>query len=241
MNAEAITTDKLFLEKVGEGIPAELPAPQPWDPSVSHAPVRRDLLSTDEKKLALRNALRYFPQAWHAELVPEFADELRRFGRIYMHRFRPGYAMYARPIESYPARCAQAAAIMLMIQNNQTIERRFKVPYINSRYITPTLFVITLYYLFTYQSAWFQENANPFNDINSVPMFIFFILFGCMAYFSFRKNFSLIPVLGIITCSYLVAQIDVKNWIGFIVWLISGLIIYFSFSYKNSKLNQINI
>jgi urocanate hydratase len=118
MNAEAITTDKLFLEKVGEGIPSELPSPQPWDPSVSHAPVRRDLLSTDEKKLALSNALRYFPQAWHAELAPEFADELRRFGRIYMHRFRPGYAMYARPIESYPARCAQAAAIMLMIQNN---------------------------------------------------------------------------------------------------------------------------
>jgi len=130
---------------------------------------------------------------------------------------------------------------VLMLQNNHTIERRFKVPYINSRYITPVLFIISIYYLFGHQLTWFQENANPVNDINSMPMFLFFILFGSMAYLSFIKNFSLIPVLGIITCSYLVAQIDVRNWVGFIVWLLSGLIIYFSFSYKNSKLNQENL
>jgi len=108
----------LFHQQILEGIPAELPAPKPYDPSVNHAPKRRDLLSSEEKKLALRNALRYFPARHHPILVPEFARELKDYGRIYMYRFRPDYAMHARPIEDYPAQSRQAAGIMLMIQNN---------------------------------------------------------------------------------------------------------------------------
>ena len=107
-----------FAESILAGILAELPAHPGIDPSVSHAPVRKDILSADEKKLALRNALRYFEPRHHEVLAPEFADELRRYGRIYMHRFRPTYAMHARPIGDYPARTPQAAAVMLMIQNN---------------------------------------------------------------------------------------------------------------------------
>lgn len=107
-----------FKEEIIQGIPQTLPAPQPYDTTVSHAPRRKDILSPDEKKLALKNALRYFPAEWHAELAPEFLNELNTYGRIYMHRFRPSYAMYARPIGEYPAVCEQAAAIMLMIQNN---------------------------------------------------------------------------------------------------------------------------
>ena len=107
-----------FAESILAGIPAELPAHPGIDPSVSHAPVRKDILSADEKKLALRNALRYFEPRHHEVLAPEFADELRRYGRIYMHRFRPTYAMHARPIGDYHARTPQAAAVMLMIQNN---------------------------------------------------------------------------------------------------------------------------
>ncbi|MDE5635031.1 MAG: urocanate hydratase, partial [Muribaculaceae bacterium] len=94
------------------------PAPRPYDPEVNHAPRRKDILTPEEKRLALRNALRYFDPKHHAELAPEFADELNRYGRIYMYRFRPDYPMYARPIDEYPARSRQAAAIMLMIQNN---------------------------------------------------------------------------------------------------------------------------
>lgn len=101
-----------------QGIPDRLPEPRPLDDSVSHAPIRKDILSAEEKNLALRNALRYFPKAHHATLAPEFADELRKYGRIYMYRFRPDYDMYARPIDEYPAKCQQAASIMVMIQNN---------------------------------------------------------------------------------------------------------------------------
>lgn len=107
-----------FQTAICHGIPAHLPAPQPRDASVSHAPKRKDILSSDEKKLALRNALRYFPAEWHAELAVDFLNELKEYGRIYMHRFRPSYAMHARPIYAYPAQCQQAAVIMLMIQNN---------------------------------------------------------------------------------------------------------------------------
>ena len=107
-----------FKAEILAGIPPELPAPKPYDPSINHAPRRKDILSAGEKELALRNALRYFPESMHAVLAPEFADELKRYGRIYMYRFRPGYEMYARPIGEYPARCPQAAAIMAMIQNN---------------------------------------------------------------------------------------------------------------------------
>ena len=107
-----------FKQQILLGIPAQLPDPPPYDPQVSHAPIRKAILSKEERKLALRNALRYFPSEHHAVLAPEFAKELANFGRIYMHRFRPEYQMYARPIKEYPAQCEEAAAIMLMIQNN---------------------------------------------------------------------------------------------------------------------------
>ncbi|MEN0002835.1 MAG: urocanate hydratase [Bacteroidota bacterium] len=109
-----------FQQAILQGIPSALPAPQPIDPQISHAPVRniKHTLTADDRKLALRNALRYFAPEHHHILAPEFADELERFGRIYMYRFRPTYTMYARPIEEYPHQSKQAAAIMLMIQNN---------------------------------------------------------------------------------------------------------------------------
>ena len=107
-----------FREEILKGIPDKLPQARERDNRVSHAPKRKDLLSPAEKELALKNALRYFPAGMHAELAPEFARELRDYGRIYMYRFRPDYEMYARPIDEYPARCRQAAAIMAMIQNN---------------------------------------------------------------------------------------------------------------------------
>jgi len=107
-----------FQEEILRGIGDELPAVKPYDPNINHAPKRKDILTEQEKVLALKNALRYFPQKFHATLAPEFAEELRRYGRIYMYRFRPDYDMYARPIDEYPARSRQAAAIMAMIQNN---------------------------------------------------------------------------------------------------------------------------
>jgi len=107
-----------FKEQVAEGIPNVLPSPKPYDSSINHAPKRKDILSDEEKKLALRNALRYFDKKHHAELLPEFKHELETYGRIYMYRLRPDYKMYARSIDAYPAKSKQAAAIMLMIQNN---------------------------------------------------------------------------------------------------------------------------
>ena len=107
-----------FQADIRAGIPERLPELRPYDHSVSHAPKRKDILTPEEKKLALRNALRYFPKKFHATLAPEFAEELRTYGRIYMYRFRPQYDMYARPIEDYPHKSLQAAGIMLMIQNN---------------------------------------------------------------------------------------------------------------------------
>lgn len=107
-----------FKDQILQGIPTELPAKKPFDHNVSHAPKRKDILSMEEKKLAVRNALRYFPKAWHAELAKEFYAELQEYGRIYMYRFMPDYDIYARPISEYPAQTQQAAAIMLMIQNN---------------------------------------------------------------------------------------------------------------------------
>ena len=106
-----------FQEEILAGIPDVLPAPKPYDPSINHAPKRKDILTHEEKVLALKNALRYFPARHHAVLAPEFAEELERYGRIYMYRFRPDYEMYARPIDEYPAKSRQAAAIMAMIQN----------------------------------------------------------------------------------------------------------------------------
>lgn len=107
-----------FQKMIRAGIPENLPEPKELNPAVSHAPVRRKILGREEEKLALKNALRYFDPKHHAVLATEFAAELKAYGRIYMYRFRPDYAMYARPINEYPARSKQAAAIMLMIQNN---------------------------------------------------------------------------------------------------------------------------
>ena len=107
-----------FKEQILQGIPDELPPVKAFDSSVSHAPKRKDILSADEKKLAVANALRYFHPKHHAVLAKEFYEELLQYGRIYMYRFRPDYEMYARPINEYPAQSMQAAAIMLMIQNN---------------------------------------------------------------------------------------------------------------------------
>ena len=107
-----------FQKEILAGIPDELPCVKEYDLTVNHAPKRKDILTKEEKKLALRNALRYFPAKHHAILAPEFAEELEKYGRIYMYRFRPSYKIYARPIEEYPAKSRQAAAIMLMIQNN---------------------------------------------------------------------------------------------------------------------------
>ena len=107
-----------FQADIRAGIPDYLPEPQAYDPDINHAPRRKDILTPEQKRLALRNALRYFPKKFHAVLAPEFAEELRTYGRIYMYRFRPRYEMKARPIGDYPHRSQQAAAIMLMIQNN---------------------------------------------------------------------------------------------------------------------------
>ena len=111
-------TKEQFREELLAGIPATLPAKPEYDTSINHAPKRKDILTPDQKRLALRNALRYFPRELHAQLAPEFAEELKTYGRIYMYRFRPTYPMYARPIDDYPHQSRQAAAIMMMIQNN---------------------------------------------------------------------------------------------------------------------------
>ena len=107
-----------FQQEIVAGIPAELPSRRTVGTEVNRAPKRKDILSAGEKRLALENALRYFPKEWHAELAPEFLEELKEFGRIYMYRFKPSYDMHARGIEEYPCKTPQAAAIMLMIQNN---------------------------------------------------------------------------------------------------------------------------
>jgi urocanate hydratase len=111
-------TLKSFKEQILQGIPDDLPPVKEYDLQVSHAPKRKDILTLEEKKLAIRNALRYFHPRHHEVLASEFYEELQKFGRIYMHRFRPDYPMYARPIQDYPHQSQQAAAIMLMIQNN---------------------------------------------------------------------------------------------------------------------------
>ncbi len=111
-------TKEQFAAAIRAGIPDVLPEAKPYHTDINHAPRRKDILTAEEKKLALRNALRYFPKKFHPILAPEFAQELHDYGRIYMYRFRPEYDIYARPIDDYPHRSRQAAAIMLMIQNN---------------------------------------------------------------------------------------------------------------------------
>ncbi len=107
-----------FQDQIKQGIPSELPEAKPYPAEANRAPKRKDILSVDEKQLAVRNALRYFPKEWHGELAVEFAQELKDFGRIYMYRFKPSYELKARSVSDYPAKCQQAAAIMLMVDNN---------------------------------------------------------------------------------------------------------------------------
>ncbi len=107
-----------FQQEICQGIPEQLPEKKSYPTGANRAPKRKDILSKEEKKLAIRNALRYFPVIWHKELAEEFLEELQAYGRIYMYRFKPAYKMYARPIKAYPAKSQKAAAIMLMIQNN---------------------------------------------------------------------------------------------------------------------------
>ncbi len=126
---------------------------------------------------------------------------------------------------------------VLMLQKHKEVPRKFRVPYINGSIIMPLLYLITILYVVFYQQEWAHDHVNPFTDIDAIPMFIFFIVFGLMSFFSLKNKLSLIPVLGIITCLYLMAQIHVRNWIGFTIWLLVGLVIYFGYSYKNSKLN----
>lgn len=118
MKNNEIKLKMTFQEQIVQGIPSVLPNPKPYDTEINHAPKRKEILSDDEKKLALKNALRYFEPKHHAELLPEFKAELETYGRIYMYRLRPDYKIYARPIHEYPGKCEQAKAIMLMIQNN---------------------------------------------------------------------------------------------------------------------------
>jgi urocanate hydratase len=118
MNQRTKNIKMTFQEQIQQGIPTLLPEPKPYESTINHAPKRKEILSIDEKKLALRNALRYFEPKHHAELITEFSNELETYGRIYMYRFRPDYKMYARPINEYPGKSEQAKAIMLMIQNN---------------------------------------------------------------------------------------------------------------------------
>ena len=113
-----IQIDSKFQSQILQGIPNELPAPNIYPADVDRAPLRKEILSKQEKKLAIQNALRYFPSEWHAELASEFLEELNAYGRIYMYRFKPDYKIYARHIDAYPAQSKHAAAIMLMIQNN---------------------------------------------------------------------------------------------------------------------------
>ena len=108
----------LFQQQIAQGIPTELPSKKAYPKNVNRVPKRKDILSLEEKKLAIRNALRYFPAVWHIELAKEFSEELKEYGRIYMYRFKPEYEIFARSIQEYPAKIKQAAAIMLMIQNN---------------------------------------------------------------------------------------------------------------------------
>lgn len=111
-------TNNPFKEAILQGIPNELPQPKPWDTSINHAPIRKQILTPSEKKLALKNALRYFPEKFHVVLAEEFAKELKEYGRIYMYRFRPDYKITARNIHSFPYKSVQAASIMLMLSNN---------------------------------------------------------------------------------------------------------------------------
>src|ERR1035437_525920 len=112
-------TTKEFQKLILQGIPDKLPDPKPFDASLNHAPKRKDILSSEEKKLAVKNALRYFSKKFHSVLAKEFADELKTYGRIYMYRFRPDYKIYARPINEYPFRSKRSEEHTSELQSRQ--------------------------------------------------------------------------------------------------------------------------
>ena len=127
---------------------------------------------------------------------------------------------------------------VLVLDKDKSIKRSFKVPYIDSRFITPSMFLVFCWYITYMDSSWFFNHANPFANIDFIPMFVFILVFLALSVASFKNRLSLIPVMGILCCLYLMAQIHVKNWLGFTIWLIVGLVIYFSYSYRKSKLNN---
>ena len=127
---------------------------------------------------------------------------------------------------------------VLVLDKDKTIKRSFKVPYIDSRFITPALFIVFCWFMVYIDPTWFGSHANPLANVDYIPMFIFVIVFLVMSVLSYQNRLSLIPVLGILSCLYLMAQIHVKNWAGFTIWLIAGLVIYFSYGYHKSKLKK---
>ena len=128
---------------------------------------------------------------------------------------------------------------VLVLDKDKSIKRTFKVPYIDSRFITPSMFLTFCWYIAFMDSSWFYTHANPFTNVDFIPMFVFILVFLAMSIASFINRLSLIPVMGILCCLYLMAQIHVKNWAGFAIWLVVGLVIYFSYGYRKSKLNNI--
>lgn len=127
---------------------------------------------------------------------------------------------------------------VLMLDKDKSIKRSFKVPYIDSKYIMPGLFLVFLYFITIYNRTWFNNYANPIIDWDHTPMFLFIVVFIVISVAAWMHRLSLIPILGILSCLYLMAQIHVKNWVGFLVWLAAGLIIYFGYGYRRSKLNK---
>lgn len=127
---------------------------------------------------------------------------------------------------------------VLMLQRDRDLPRSFKVPYINGRFILPLLFIGCMTWLFTGHADWLNNNANPLQHVSGIPMFLFFLVFGSLSFAAFLRNLSLIPVAGILTCLYLMAQIHIDQWIGFTVWLVAGLIIYFAYGYRHSRLRR---
>ena len=123
-----------------------------------------------------------------------------------------------------------------MLQQQKDLPRKFRVPYINGRYIVPMLYVFVMCWLGFNEQEWVAAHVNPLVNAESAPNFIFFIVFAVLALFSFLRNLSLIPVLGILSCLYLMAQIHVQQWVGFAIWLLIGLAIYFTYGYRNSRL-----
>ena len=130
---------------------------------------------------------------------------------------------------------------VLMLQTQTDLPRKFKVPYVNGKWLVPTLFIITMCWLALFQKRWIHDFVNPFVNVESIPNFIFFLVFALMAVYSFLRNLSVIPVFGILSCLYLMAQIHFHQWLGFGIWLVIGLILYFTYGYKNSLLHKRNI